>query len=80
MAKKTHKKSPVLAAILNFFVWGLGYLYLGKRTNFGIILVIGEIIAAAAVFTEAFGGINSLGLFVIGIAFAVDAHNEATVK
>ena len=72
-----NKKSPKLAAILNFFIWGLGYLYLGKRTTFGILLVIGEIVGAAAIFTETLGNISSVMLFIFSIAFAVDAYYEA---
>ncbi len=27
------KKSPIFAAILNFFFWGIGYAYLEKKTE-----------------------------------------------
>ena len=30
---KKPEKSPLLASILNFLFWGLGYLYLEKRTD-----------------------------------------------
>ena len=33
---KVKRKNPIIAAILNFFILGLGYLYSGKRTVLGI--------------------------------------------
>lgn len=34
-----HEKSPLFAAILNFLFWGLGYLYLEKRTDEAFYLI-----------------------------------------
>ena len=75
-------KSPAIAAILNFFIWGLGYLYLGKKINFAIILVIGNIISLFALAfprTPALGYdlTYGLGLLVVGVAFAYDASQLA---
>lgn len=33
------EKSPIFAAFLNFFFWGIGYLYLEKRTEEAFYLV-----------------------------------------
>ena len=33
---KGKRKNPITAAALNFLIWGLGYLYIGKRTVLGI--------------------------------------------
>jgi hypothetical protein len=33
------EKSPMFAAILNFLFWGLGYLYLEKRTDEAFYLI-----------------------------------------
>jgi len=74
-------KSPLLAAILNFIIYGIGYLYLGKRKEFGYILVVSWIIAAVS----GLGGVNPLqlppGLYIseiiLGIAFAYDAYKLA---
>jgi hypothetical protein len=72
-------KSGAIAAILNFFIWGLGYLYLGKKTTFGVILVLGNIItlfSLAYPFGAPTGGyllFQTLGILVVGIAFAWDA-------
>ena len=38
--KRNKKKSPWLAAALNFVVWGIGYIYLDKKINKGIIAFI----------------------------------------
>lgn len=38
-------KSPGLTAFLNVILPGLGYLYAGKRTEFGTLLIISTIIA-----------------------------------
>jgi hypothetical protein len=34
------KKNPVLAAILNLILPGIGYVYSGKRIGFGIGLIL----------------------------------------
>lgn len=36
-------KFPWFASLLNFFIWGLGYLYIGKRRTMGIILIAVEL-------------------------------------
>jgi len=75
-------KSPAIAAILNFFIWGLGYLYLGKKINFAIILVIGNIVSLYALTfprTPALGYdlTYALGVLVVSVAFAYDASQLA---
>jgi len=34
------EKSPLFAAILNFFFWGIGYLYIEKRTEEAFYLIV----------------------------------------
>jgi len=46
------KKSPSTAAVLNFFIWGLGYVYIGKA--WGIALVIFDIILTIFLFAGYF--------------------------
>ena len=41
--------SRKIAAILNFFLWGFGYLYLGKRKAFGAGMFIVEILEHAPI-------------------------------
>ena len=33
------EKSPLFAAILNFFFWGIGYLYIEKKTEEAFYLI-----------------------------------------
>jgi len=79
-------KIPAVAAVLNLIIWGLGYIYLRKKTKFGILLVVGYIVSFSAIAspsaqTEMFGNpilyISSLGTIIIGIAFALDAYRMA---
>ena len=39
------KKSPWLAAILNFIFPGVGYIYVGKRKIFSYLLIIGLVLS-----------------------------------
>ena len=41
---KGKRKNPTIAAALNFLIWGLGYLYSGKRTVLGIGFLTASII------------------------------------
>jgi len=55
---KETKKSPSTAGVLNFFIWGLGYVYLGKA--WGAILVILDIILTFILFFAYFiAGLNA---------------------
>jgi len=38
--KTKTKKSPKFAAILNFLFWGIGYLYLEKKTEEAFYLIV----------------------------------------
>ena len=38
------KKNPWIAALFNFIFPGLGYLYVGKRVNFGALVLTSTII------------------------------------
>jgi hypothetical protein len=72
------------AALLNYFIWGLGYLYLGRRRRFGVILLVGYILIQSAFvlsYSYEFGrpiisqDVDSLGLIVVGLAFGYDAYH-----
>ncbi len=71
------RKNPTLAAILNFIIWGVGYIYLGKKLNFAIILVIAEMVFVGSAFIEPWPTLLTVGLLVASIAFAYDAYKEA---
>jgi len=67
-------KSAALAAVLSFFVWGLGYLYLGKKKSaFVAILVVAEAICLYAPFSI----LETLGLAVVSAALAYDTYEVA---
>ena len=74
------KRKAWLASILNFLIWGLGYLYIGKRRTFGVLLVIGEILLLVLVPVSAWTEADSLSLpgwILMSIAFAYDAYKSA---
>ena len=80
------KKNPVVAAVLNFFLFGGGTLYVGKRPVVGVIAMIGGSMAQgaeiaisplvrasdAAVWPFLLGG-----LVILKVALAIDGYREA---
>ncbi len=79
-------KNPLVAAISNFILPGLGYIYLKKRLNFGIILLISQILIYLSVYVFPLAEIPpldtgsylaALSLLLFHLAFAYDAYNEA---
>ena len=86
------KKYPLFAAVLNFVIPGLGYAYNGKRGLFAFLLlsvaVLFFIIFWIAISRELslsysdewpywLQVMDSLAYLMIGLAFAVDAYEEA---
>jgi len=78
-------KNPFTAAVINFFLWGLGYVYCGKRVVFGRLVFAGF----AFVHLPLFYGINwfeipgiftFIGHIILSIAFAVDVIKLAKIK
>ena len=73
-------KSRVLAALLNFLMPGVGYLYVGRRVGFGVVLFLGELLAWIGIAvgeSNSFGMIFVFGAVLLSLAFAGDAWNEA---
>jgi hypothetical protein len=77
-------KNPWIAAILNLFLFGGGYLYNGKRKGLGIALILawvviryGEIsiFLTNLVFDKWI--VLFLGLVVLMFSLAADAYSEA---
>jgi hypothetical protein len=76
------KKNPWIAAVLNFFLMGLGTLYIGRRrlTGAGLTLAAFALTyvelqlqtAAPSLFPIMFGAV-----FVANTVLAVDGYNEA---
>jgi len=75
-------KSPWLAAILNFLLIGLGYVYVGKRIGFGIALVLWSVIVYGAtmstpMFYLQMSPLILLDSFVFSVLFAYDGYKTA---
>lgn len=71
-------KKPWLAAVLNFFFYGVGYLYVGKRVLFGILLLIVGIVETVYWFSTLIMPPEIIATSIIGsIAFAYDGHRDA---
>jgi hypothetical protein len=77
-------KNPWIAAILNLFLFGGGYLYNGKRKGLGVALIIawvviryGEIsiFLTNLVFDKWI--VLFLGLVILMFSLAADAYSEA---
>lgn len=79
-------KNPALAAILNFFFFGAGTLYVGRRPAVGLLATIGGTIAQIAEISVSPAGSNAIpsvwpfllaGLIVLKLGLALDAWAEA---
>lgn len=82
MVAKKLLKNPWVAALLNFFVPGLGYLYVGrgKRTWFSLGLTISSILVIAYGVKTGSATLPSFaftGSLVAMLAFAWDAYKDA---
>jgi len=75
---KMKKKKAWLAGILNFLVWGVGYLYNGKRKVTGWLFVAAMVIGAFATSTIAMNDYASWVSYVLfNFALGYDAYTEA---
>lgn len=78
------KKRPWLAALLNFVIPGVGYLYNGKRKLFGMLLIlVGVVSTTDMVYNNWFPPFTILGvisLFIMLISFGYDAYQEAKLS
>jgi len=69
-----------IAAILNLFIWGVGYLYIGKRRFFAILVLLAEIIFLGfnAILRSPLGPLTvSIPAAIVSIALAYDAFRLA---
>lgn len=78
------KKIPIIAAILNFLLVGLGYLYTGRKKVFGILLLVYAVLAFLTPFvpliqtpytTFALGTLFALAIAYDGLQDALE-YNE----
>ncbi len=78
-----YKKIPVraaIAAILNLFIWGVGYLYIGKRRFFAILVLLAEILFLGlnTILRSPLGPLTAgIPALIISIALAYDAFRLA---
>jgi hypothetical protein len=79
-------KNPVLAAVLNFFFFGGGTLYVGRRMGVGLLATIGGTMAQISEIAVSPAGSNAIpsvwpfllgGLVVLKLGLVLDAWNEA---
>ena len=79
-------KNPTIAAILNFFLSGAGYLYLGKKRAFGSLVLLGSIAAWIHYYLAPPPqnwydfSILDVGYFIFGVGFAYDAYTLARAE
>ena len=73
------RKSRGLAALLNLLLPGVGYLYVGRRVGFAVLLFIGVLLGTAEAYSDdgTISGLEAVGGIIIAIAFAIDGWGEA---
>ncbi len=70
---KQNSKSPYMAFLLNLLFFGVGYIYLGKRIAFGIILIVAAVIMTIEYF---YGAVDIAGHFA-NFQTIVDTHTAS---
>ncbi len=77
VSRERYGKSPMLAALLNFVLWGLGYVYVWSfghiKSIFGLILIAMQI-ALWKFFAVEF---NNPIFIIPSLFFAYDAYRDA---
>lgn len=71
-------KKPWLAALLNFLFYGVGYLYVGNRVLFGILLVVTGV--SESIFwlsTDSMPPTIIITSLIASAAFAYDGYRDA---
>ena len=75
------KKRPWLAALLNFVVPGLGYLYNGKRKFFGMVLILVGIASTIDMvyydWSPPYTILGITSIFIMLLSFGYDAYQDA---
>ncbi len=73
-------KKPWLAALLNFFFWGMGYVYVGKRIAFGILIFLVGLIETVWAFYQGEYLLHPAYITastIAAIAFTYDGYRNA---
>jgi len=81
---EAENKSPIVAGILNFLIWGAGYIYNDLRPNYGFAWVIVFLIFCVNLIninlvwglSMPIGIYNLLSHFMISFLLAFDAYEE----
>ena len=80
----TVHREPIVAALLNFIIWGTGYIYNGKRIVLGIGLLLGMILMHSVVFLlgvrwfiSSQGMLIFISHIVLSLTFAYDAYSDS---
>ena len=80
------RKRPWLAALLNIIIFGLGYIYNGRRMLFGSLWTAAMVIVIAEALYLTFIGalpdtepttLSALATILVYTAFGYDAYQEA---
>ncbi|MBI4174293.1 MAG: hypothetical protein HY517_01500 [Candidatus Aenigmarchaeota archaeon] len=73
------KKNPWLAAVLNFLLYGLGYIYNGKRVGLGILLLVADLVMGFIymVMLSVELLVFAFPLLLMAVGFAYDGYKEA---
>ena len=78
------RKNPLLVGLINFFVWGGGYLYLGKKRTFAYGLLLVAILEHSPLLILGIGIISQYpyyfylaGHLVFSTILAYDAYSMA---
>ncbi|MBI5061580.1 MAG: hypothetical protein HZB67_04690 [Candidatus Aenigmarchaeota archaeon] len=81
--EEEHVRSPGIAAVLNFLIWGTGYIYNGKKLLKGIGLIIFELLELLFVIFSGFSwlihfpGIMFLvSHLFLAVLMAYDAYHD----
>ena len=80
MSNKGHKKTWV-AVLLNFFIYGVGYIYLRKKIGLGVLLLILDLISIGISFSNFGVALNPYEVFgglLVGTYLALDAYRLST--
>ena len=77
-------KNPLLAGLINFFTWGGGYLYIGKKKIFGYGLILVAILEHSPLLILGMGIITEYpyylylaGHLVLSAILGYDAYSMA---
>jgi hypothetical protein len=78
------RKNPLLVGLINFFIWGGGYLYIGKKKTFGYGLLIVAILEHSPLLILGISVVTMFpyylylaGHLVLSIILAYDAYSMA---